>query len=149
MKKLITYVLMALLNTAALSSCSVEMFDPDGDSIGDAGHREMVITGLVTDLEGDKVLEDITIRFDAYLQANPGRPVITDEVHTGNQGMFTIQASYADSGNLMCILTAEDPKGIYQSLSKQIIITWTGTSYDKKLQMYVVNDCNFQLRKAE
>ena len=150
MKKLMTYFLLALLGTTVLSSCSMGVFDAEPGIIGDGESREVIITGLITDAESSKALEDITVYFKAYPQDKPDAgPVMTDEVHTGNNGTFTIQAPTGDPGNLLCTLTADDPTGIYQSHTKQIIITWKGTSFDKELQKYVVNDCNFQLRKTE
>lgn len=149
MKNIIRHIMLILLGTTVLSSCSAGMFDSADVETGEKGPKSVVITGLVTDAEVSKVLEDITIRFNAYRQTYPDQCVITDEVHTGNDGTFTIRAMYSDSDNLLCILTAEDPEGIYHSLSKQIIVTWKGISYDKERNMYVVNDCNFQLRKTE
>ena len=150
MKKLVTYILLTLLGTTMLSSCSMEVFDADSSITDRDEQKELIITGLVTDSDNNTALEDISIYFRAYPQAEPdSSPIMNDEVHTGNNGIFTIQATSTDSGKLLCTLTAEDPKGIYQSQTKQIIITWKGTSYDKKLQKYVVNDCNFQLRKTE
>lgn len=150
MKKIISYILLILLGTTVLSSCSMEMFDDESNMTDGGRWKEVIITGLVTDAESSKALEDITIYFKAYPQADAdAAPVATDEVHTGNNGVFTIQTPSNVSGNLYCTITAEDPKGIYQSNTKQIIVTWKGTSFDKELQLYVVNDCNFQLRKAE
>lgn len=150
MKRLVTYMLMMLLGTTVLSSCSVEMFDAEVD-INESGQmRHLFISGMVTDTESGKALEDITINFKAYLQSKPdSAPVLSDEVYTGNKGTFTIQTPKTYAGSLICTLTASDPKGYYTSHTKQIIVTWKGTSYDKELQMYAVNDCNFQLRKAE
>ena len=150
MKKIISYIMLILLGTTALSSCSMEMFDNDSNITDGGRWKEVIITGLVTDAESSKTLEDITIYFKAYPQDDAyAAPVATDEVHTGNNGVFTIQTPSNVSGNLYCTITAEDPKGIYQSNTKQIIVTWKGTSFDKELNLYVVNDCNFQLRKAE
>lgn len=150
MKKIISYIMLILLGTTVLSSCSMEMFDNDSNITDGGRWKEVIITGLVSDAESSEALEDITIYFKAYPQADSdAAPVATDEVHTGNNGVFTIQTPSNVSGNLYCTITAEDPKGIYQSNTKQIIVTWKGTSFDKELNLYVVNDCNFQLRKAE
>ena len=150
MRKLMSYIALILLGIAALSSCSMEMFDAEADITDKGGRKEIIITGMVTDAQGGMALEDITIFFDAYPQAaSEGEPVASDQVHTGNNGVFSIQTTSDVSGNLTCTITAEDPEGIYQKQSKQVIITWKGPSFDKDLQMYVVNDCNFQLIKAQ
>lgn len=150
MKKLIIYILLSLLGTTVLSSCNAEVFDSEGDITGIGNWNKVVVTGTVSDANSGSALEDITIHFKAYPQAHPdAAPVVTDEVHTGNNGAFTIMTPTIAPYKLLCTLTATDPKGQYESHTKQIIITWQGTSYDKDLQMYVVNNCNFQLKKTK
>lgn len=150
MKKLIIYILFSLLGTTVFSSCSVEIFDSEENKTGIGHGKRVIITGIVSDADSGSALEDITIHFKAYPQKNPdAAPVVTDEVHTGSNGAFTIMTPPTKPDQFLCTLTATDPDGQYESHTKQIIITWEGTSYDKDLQMYVVNNCNFQLKKTK
>ena len=48
---------------------------------------------------------------------------------------------------LLCIVTAEDMKGIYESQTQQVLISWKNMSFDEIANMFVVNNCNFQLSK--
>ncbi|MBO5420239.1 MAG: hypothetical protein J6A22_09190 [Bacteroidales bacterium] len=46
-------------------------------------------------------------------------------------------------------LTAIDNNGIYSSVDKIVLISWSETSYDSQRNAFVVNDCDFQLEKAD
>ena len=37
--------------------------------------------------------------------------------------------------------------GIYENQTQQVLISWKGMSFDEESNMFVVNDCNFQLSK--
>lgn len=148
MKKLVTYLMMLLSGMTVLPSCSMEMFDAEADIPG--ASRSIFISGVVCDAQTGQALEDIKIAFTAFLQDDTDAdPALSDEVYTGNKGTFTIQTPETEAGSLVCKLTASDQKGLYESHTKQIIVTWRGTSYDREMNMYVVNDCNFKLTKAE
>lgn len=137
--------------TTALSSCSKDMFDAsDRDLMVEEGLRSVVITGAVTDAKTGQPLEDITIHFKAYPKNNlEASPLIIDEVHTTSNGTYTINAAGKISEPLLCVLTAKDAQGIYDAKTNQVIVSWSGMSYDKKYGRFVVNDCTFQLTKAE
>ena len=49
--------------------------------------------------------------------------------------------------DLSCIVTAEDPDGIYESQNKQIFVSWKGVSFDEMTNTYIVNDCSFVLNR--
>ena len=66
MKKIISYILLILLGTTVLSSCSMEMFD-DESNMADGGRwKEVIITGLVT----DAYIESINLIFRS-IEPNP------------------------------------------------------------------------------
>lgn len=142
---------MMLSATIAFFACSAEMRAPQQDGIiAPDGLRSIVITGVVTDASSSQPLEDITIHFKAYPQGSPdASPLITDEVHTTSSGTFTIHASGEFHESLLCVLTAHDASDVYESKTNQVIVTWSGMSYDKDTGRFVVNDCSFQLQKAE
>ena len=62
------------------------------------------------------------------------------------EGTYSIRTKGADDP-LLCIITAEDMSGIYENQTQQVLISWKGMSFDEESNMFVVNDCNFQLSK--
>lgn len=148
MKKILSYALSLLLCLAALSSCS-KAFDVEMDMGEVNNERSIYITGAVTDSDTGELLENIQIEFNAYLQADLDSPaVISDAVFTNSNGIFTIYCEGSES-KLTCTLVAEDPEGLYKSQTKQILVSWSGTSFDKDNNTFVVNDCSFNLKKEE
>ena len=102
------------------------------------------ITGAVCSQDG-QVLEDIAITFRSYLQNDMDAALITTEtVYSNSKGEFSILAAGADT-DLFCILTAEDPSGLYESQTRKILVSWEGVSFDRSSNTYVVNDCSFVL----
>lgn len=149
MKNKILNILMLLSAMTALLSCSKEMAGGiHGDAIGNPDIRSIIITGGVTDAESGQPLEDITIHFKAYPQDAPdASPVIIDEFHTTSSGTYTVHASGPIYESLLCVLTAQDANEVYESKTNQVIVSWSGMSYDKDAGQFVVNDCIFQLNK--
>lgn len=149
MKRPVTYMLMALLGTTVLSSCSKDFAAPDMMETPDGRHNRFIISGLVTDAQNDKPLNDIKIRFEAYPQDKINTvPIATSEVYTTSEGIFFIEVTGFDSTPLHCILTATDPQTYYQDRKTNVIVSWSGPSYDAYNKTIVVNDCNFQLNLA-
>lgn len=128
-----------LLTATAASSCSVGM-DFEVGKPGLGTERSILISGQVMDASGN-MLEDITIDFNAYLQ---NETVSSETVHTDSKGRFSITTEGAQE-SLLCTVTAQDKDGIYESQTKQIIVTWDGPSFQDNL--FVVNDCNFHLNQ--
>lgn len=137
------HIFTLLLTAAIASSCSVGM-DMEVGKPGLDRQRSILISGQVMDASGN-VLEDITIDFNAYSQNDAGGSTVSSEtVHTDSKGRFSITAEGAQEA-LLCTVTAQDKDGRYESQTKQIIVTWDGTSFQDNL--FVVNDCNFHLNK--
>lgn len=151
MKKKILNIFITLLAMAAISSCSKEMSDvPEYDMMGEDGLRSIIITGAVSDAQNGQPLEGITIHFKAYPQDTPdASPIIIDEVHTTSTGTYTINVTGQIYEPLLCVLTTQDPGNVYESRTNQVIVTWSGTSYDRTNGRFVVNDCTFQLTKGQ
>lgn len=134
--------MLALLSAAtAVLSCSAEMNDEILFT-----ERTILVTGSVSDISGN-ALEDITITLKAYPQDDASAaPVASETAYTSNKGTYSIRAKGADEP-LLCIVTAEDINGIYENQTQQLLISWKGMSFDEASNMFVVNDCNFQLSK--
>lgn len=150
MKNKILNIFMILLAATTLSSCSVDLADIAFDGLMDGNKiKSVVITGIVTDAQNGEPLKDIRIYFQAYPQNTPDAPsVMTSEVYTNKNGIFTIDVSGEIHESLLCTLTATDTEHVYESKTNQVIITWSGTSYDKSSGKFVVNDCSFQMTRA-
>ena len=73
-------------------------------------------------------------------------PMIMETVYSNSKGEFSILTEGADT-DLFCIVTAEDPNGVYESQTRQILVSWEGVSFDRLSNTYVVNDCSFVLNR--
>lgn len=141
---IILYIVTLLLASTAVLSCSKGDLMNKGNIESSKG-RTIIIMGGVSDKVTGEALEDITIRFMSYLKKDDEKtPVYEETFHSDSKGMFTINSDGADEP-MVCIITAEDKNGEYQSQVQEIIITWKGTSYDRKNRTFIVNSCNFQL----
>ena len=149
MKIFRTYIfhIAALLSVAtAVLSCSVGVFDamPDIEDVNP--EKSIMITGVVSSQEGQG-LEDISITFKSYpLNDAKADPINIKTVYTISKGEYSLKAEGAEF-DLFCILTAEDPKGIYQSDNQQIFISWGGVDFDETTNTRYVNDCSFVLNR--
>lgn len=147
MRTKIAHILILLLAATVAVSCSKADMAIE-DMAGNPRVRSILITGAVMDAQSGQALEDITIHFRAYPQEHPDAdPIIIDEVHTTSNGTYTIQAYGEIYEPLLCVLTTQDNKEIYESKTNQVIISWSGTSFDKSSGTFVINDCSFQLSK--
>lgn len=146
MKLFLRNILILLPFSAAVCSCSLAKSDADF-SFNDVHKGRILITGTVSELGSAQPLKDIKITFKAYLPDNSGATLIlTDEVYSGNDGIYVINAS-AVKTPLLCKIIAEDMNSVYESQTHDISVTWSGPSYDKKNTSFVVNDSHFQLQK--
>ncbi len=148
MKRMAIYLLFMLLTSTAVLSCSTGLFDKDASAMPSENPRTILITGSAIDSQSGSPLENITISFKAYPYEDPeASPVSTVEVHTNSKGTFSLHAEGATQ-KLLCILVAKDKEGLYESQTKQVIVTWTGTSFDRYNNIFIVNDCKFNLEKT-
>jgi hypothetical protein len=138
----ISYMVALLSVATAVLSCSVEMHEAETPY----QDRTVLVTGSVSDM-GGTALEDITITFKAYPQNDAASsPVISETTYTSNKGTYSLHTR-GSAMPLMCIITAEDKNGAYDSQTKQVFISWKGIAFDEAANMFVVNDCNFQLNR--
>ncbi len=143
MKLFFRNIFVLLSFSAAVCSCSMAM----GNIYDNEASGRILITGTVSELGSALPLKDIKITFKAY-PANGSEvfPVFTDEVYSGYNGIYAIEASVSDMP-LLCTIMAEDTTGTYESQTHEISVTWSGPSYDKKNNSFVVNDSHFQLSR--
>ena len=142
----ITYIAALLSIATAVLSCSKGVYDSMPDMEGVLQNKSILITGSVSEMEGN-ALEDITITFKAYPKDDVNAaPVSTETAYSNSKGTFSIMADGADM-ELLCIVTAEDQDGIYESQNQQIFVSWKGVSFDETANQYIVNDCSFVLNR--
>lgn len=145
-RTIISYMVALLSVSTAVLSCSVEAPVQNPDAMEPYKERSILVTGSVSDMDG-KALEDVTITLKAYPQNDAGAsPVTSETTYTSNKGTYSIHAKGSDM-QLMCVITAEDMSGVYESLTQQVIISWKGMAFDEYTNMFIVNDCNFKLNK--
>ncbi len=141
-RTLICYMVTLLSVTTAVLSCSVDMYDAEVPY----QERTMLVTGSVSDTSGNP-LEDITITLKAYPQDDAAAsPLTTETAYTNNKGTYSIHTKGYETP-LLCIITAEDMAGTYESKTQQVLISWKGLSFDEASNTFVVNDCNFNLNR--
>ena len=148
MKRIRTFIcyIAALLSLmTAVLSCSVEAMlqDSEGAKYVD---RSILLTGSVSDMSGN-ALEDITITLKAFTKDDASAaPVTSETTYTSNKGTYSIHAKGSQM-QLLCTITAEDMNGMYESQTQQVIVSWKGMAFDETSNMFIVNDCNFQLNR--
>ena len=145
-RTIITYIAALLSVATAVLSCSTGDYVVMPDMEGTITERSILITGYVSNMEG-QALEDITITFKAYPKDDVNAaPISTDTAYSNSKGTFSIMADGAEM-DLICLVNAEDPDGIYESQSQQIFVSWKGVSFDASNNQYIVNDCSFVLNR--
>ena len=108
--------------------------------------NSVVVNGIVAD-ENMNPLEGICIHFEEFITAN-GEEVLfsSTTVHSDKTGVFTIYIQGAEVA-MRCVAKATDENEIYQTQTKEIFVTWDGPTFDKDSKLFVVNDCNFIMKK--
>ncbi|MBQ9723065.1 MAG: radical SAM-associated putative lipoprotein [Bacteroidales bacterium] len=141
MRKAIAHILILLLATTAVLSCSVGFpMEVPAETSG------IEITGAVTDGKTGEPLDEIKITLTTTERLDIQIGTVLKTAYTDNNGTFTIMAEGV-KGLTSCVLIAEDPDGIYETASQVVNITW---SESNMLQgIFYVNDIIFYLEKAE
>ena len=142
----ISYIVALLSLSTVVLSCSVEAMPQDSVTANPYQERTILVTGTVSDMNGN-ALEDMTITMKAYPYDDAtSSPLTSETTYTSNKGTYSIHAKGA-SMQLMCMITAKDQDGVYESQTQQVIVSWKGMAFDEASNMFVVNDCNFQLNR--
>lgn len=147
MKKIKEYILILLLASTAVLSCSTapDMALPDKDMANGAG---LVISGIVADMEDGSPLEEIKLTLHAAEISGSDATTIFDKaiVYTDNNGLYTFKAE-GFMNPISCIIIAEDPNGVYASANHEIpLISWD-SSYNMTGGIFYINECDFHLKK--
>ena len=130
-----------LLSIAAFCSCS----DSSTHDYSNPSDKDVIINGTVSEISTRQPIEGVKIAFMAY--SSYGRtdgPVLSLNAYTDSRGTFNLKAEEIGAA-VKCILTTEHPE--YSGIEKEIIINWTGTSYDAESRTFYVNDCDFHLQR--
>lgn len=143
MRKFFTKITTLLLISAAFVACDAGLLDNSDILNGDG---ILIINGTVSDQANGSPLEDIKIVFKAYTSEKSSRSVLTKTEYTSSKGIFVIHVE-GFSDNVHCVISAEDESGKYAGSSNDINVTWSGNAYDKASNTFVVNDCNFHLKR--
>ena len=143
MQKLLNIITFWLLSIAAFCSCtSDEPYISGADKTG-----TIIITGTVSEATGNSAIEGIKLIFEAYdPEGISNEPLTTINAYTDSQGTFSITAEgFTTSVN--GVIATDNPD--YKTVSKQVLVTWKGTSYDPETRTFFVNNCDFHLEKKK
>lgn len=142
MNKLILNILILLLASTAVSSCSVEGV---GSVQSPNDTLTFSISGTASDLLTGAPLEEIKITVHAAEYGSKDHlNLVSKSTYTDNTGRFTISAE-GFINTTTCLVTAEDPNGIYADASQEIKISWSAPNMQGNT--FFVNDCDFYLEK--
>ena len=142
--------LLALTILAATSiSCSPALLNDEEESLD--GNLKIVVNGVVSDVVTNAPISDIKITFSAFAENSPSvLPLISKTVNTDGKGVYTVEAT-GFTGPVTCTLTAEsmeDATVKYETMTNKIVVASNnGTTLDADSNTFVVNDCNFQMKK--
>lgn len=137
-------ILILLLASTAVLSCS----DVDSDRF-ERPDEELVISisGTASDLSTGEPIEEIKITVHAAEYGDKDNVnLVSKTTYTDNTGRFSISAE-GFSYTTTCLVTAEDPNGIYADASQEIKISWSATSMQGNT--FYVNECDFYLEKNQ
>lgn len=138
MQRLSNIMTLWLLSIAAFCSCD------QGPIYSDETEKTVIITGIVSDLSSTHPIEGVKVIFNAYAGNNGRNALNTQNVYTDSNGAFNITAERIDKA-VTCVINTEHED--YVSVKKEIIVNWSGISYDEHRNTFFVNDCDFHLEK--
>ena len=146
MKKALVYILSAVLLTAFSASCSTGL-EPVED-LKNTGYT-IVISGTAADIATTEPLENVKITlYAAAVAENGGGALVSRSVYTDNRGRFQLTEGGFQQ-KILCMITAEDQTGNYESATQEMVVSWSGTSYNPQTRTSYVNDVDFYLKKEE
>ena len=144
MQKLLNIITFWLLSIAAFCSCTSidEPYLKDTDGTG-----TIIINGTVSDVTGNTPIEGMKLVFEAYDPEDlSGAPITAINAYTDSQGTFSITAEGFTSAVTGIIATDHQD---YSNITKELLITWKGTSYDPATRTFFINNCDFHLEKKK
>ena len=136
-----------LLTLSAAFSCTAAFVMDETDGQGGAGELSLRITGTVSDMNSLTPLEGMKITFNSRSTSSDKEQQQTElNVYTDNNGVYIIEAAGFHE-SITCTITASDPDDIYSDASQEVEVLWTGVSFDEMKEKFIVNDCDFKLKR--
>ena len=147
MNKLILNTLILLLASTAVLSCSMGPM-MDAEAPMDENKPLMLsVSGTASDISTGQPLEEIKITIHAAEHPDGSiANIVSKTTYTDRNGKFTISAD-GFTNQTTCLVTAEDPDGIYEGASQEIKISWSQTNMLDNV--FFVNDCDFYLERKK
>lgn len=147
MKRHILNILILLLASTAVLSCSAGILNETDAPQSQTGSFKLVISGSVSDMESAAPLEDIRIVMRTVEKIDGiNLEEQTYTAYSDSKGTFTINMG-GFNNPVSVELETNDPKGIYKHAKHEIpLITWD-SSYNMSGNTFFINDCNFYLEK--
>ncbi len=145
MRNVLKNILVLLLSSTAVLSCSVGMVnDP---ALAPGMDLSITVTGTASDIDTNWPLEEIRIILHAEEAISNGTELLIDKTtYTDNNGRFSITMEGFRSPTSFTI-SADDPNGVYGGAQIKIpLVTWD-FDYNISGGTFYVNDCNFHLKK--
>ena len=129
---------------AAFCSCTSDK----GPYLSDfSGTGTIIISGTVSEVIGNTPIEGMKLLFQAYNpETNSNAPITAINAYTDSHGAFSITAEGFTSA-VTGILSTDHQD--YSTITKELLITWKGTSYDPATRTFFINNCDFHLEKKK
>lgn len=132
----------------ALCGLSCSRFLSDDSLLSGNGSHRIILSGIVVDTDSGEPLEDIKITFSVLSEDDFVQSYLTKIVYTDNEGFYGLDME-ALPRKVRCSVTAEDSDAGYLKATQELNVFWSGPSFDPESGIFFVNDCNFQLIKAQ
>lgn len=142
-------ILAVTIFAATTLSCSMALLNDEEAHLD--GEFTITVNGIVSNVVTNAPLKGIKITFEAFDEGSLSvMPLITLSDMTDSKGVYTITAK-GFSDPVTCMITAESTEetGQYETLTNKVVATWSGNSFDPESKTFFVNDCNFQMKRAD
>lgn len=151
MIKTITRILALIALATATLSCSKAFLEEKDDNLD--GDLTITVSGVASDVATNTPLTGIKVTFAAYPSDNSISilPLTTKTVYTDGNGVYAVEVT-GFSENITCTLTAESTgqhETKYEAMTNKILVSWNGSSFDMSKGIFIVNDCNFQMKATK
>ena len=142
-------ILAVTIFAATSLSCSMALLNDEEAALN--GEFTISVNGVVSNIATNAPLEGVKVTFEAFDETSLSvMPLITLTDVTDSKGVYTIKAK-GFSDPVTCTITAESTEktGNYETLTNKVVVTWSGNSFDSESKTFFVNDCNFQMKRAD
>lgn len=108
------------------------------------GEGTVIISGVVSDKSSTSPVKDMKIIFEAY--TTRGKLIDSKTVYSSSDGTYTVESSGYTS-EINCILKASDSSDTYAESTVELNVDWNGSPFDKATCSFIVNNCNFYMKR--